>query len=355
MSGYAPIVSTDRTMVRDTYDQSRVPRLWEIFPRVKIWSYSTSKKIASYRLPALNDGLVRAGLPSWMPGQQPPPPNTPGEGAVTVAQTDGHHTRPDSNPVDKAFDMRFKRFRKKAPRHLDQCHRQIDISLSAALISSSNSVSSSFPGTGALDAPHASHRPDVNINTALRTNSIRDYQHYQGVYKLCAVMDTEVARVLARHPAYSGRYVLGSALGGADGGSIAGGSTGLAAQMPMPEFRAAFKAAHGLDEVYLVDGIYDSADEGVTSSISRIHSGLLWIGLLDAQSAHDLTTGDDAEGPDGAFAIALAQEPDTQVWVPPGTRMEYFGAFCEFKVITPRVSSDSLKMGIYYASSEIFT
>ena len=41
--------------------------------------------------------------------------------------------------------------------------------------------------------------------------------------------------------------------------------------------------------------------------------------------------------------------------MPPGTRMEYFGAFCEFKVITPRVSSDSLKMGIYYASSEIFT
>lgn len=357
MSNFVPIADTDRVTVREPYEQRRTPTLWERFPKVRVHTYRTGNKSASYRLPSLDDGLLHGRAPDWRSGEAPPTPKSPGEATVTIADLLSKHTEPDAHAMNMALEQRLKRYRNKAPRHLDQLYRDADIELKSYLTSSTYFSSETFTG-GALDVPVGAHQPDLDINSSLRSTAdsvdLRAYQHYNGTYRMVAVMDSEVARVLARHSCYSGRYVVGSALGGSDGGAISGGTTGTPAQMPMAAFAAAFKDVHGLDAVEIVDGIYDSADQGETSSITRIHSGLLWIGLLDTGD-YDLI--DDTDGPDGALAIALSDPgmPEDRSWFDNASDMEYFGARFEYGVITPRYTADSLKLGVFWPSSEIFT
>lgn len=339
MAEFQPIADIDRTRVRDAHDQFRAPRLWEAFPRVKVHAPDTARRIQGYRLDDLRDGVLNAALPSWKAGEQRPPARRPGEKTVTITETLGFSTEPVGQRADKSFESRFAYYQQKAPHHLDEVHRQMDVIVASYLINGTYFTTKAYTGAGVLDAMAATTIPDRDYNKALRGAGLRAYATQMADMKLLCCMDAEVARILSGYVVYSGR--------------------GVASLKPtfqeMSSFKTAFEEVHGC-ELFIYDAVYESARRGTTSSRANIMSGALWFGLVDSRMTFDLTTGDDAEGPDGALAIAVAEEPTVTTWGPEGgDKFEYFAADADMQILTPRYTSDSATFGIFYPTAVNFT
>lgn len=362
MTVHAPIASVDRIEVRDDYNQTRRRRLHDIFPKSKVHAKKTGKKIGTYRLPKLGNALVSGDGVSYFEGEPGPQPRPPGEGTVTISDPTGKSTNREDHYVDAPETERFQRYASKIPRHYDQCHRFIDISLVSYLTSSTYFTTESFTGPD-LDDYLATAHPDVDINQKLRVTSdsvrLRDLQGLMspgGNLELWCVMDAEVARVLSRHPCYAGSSFIGTGVGDGTSGTQFGNTTGQPSYMPMGLFGSVFKNVHGFDKVEIVESsLYNSARAGQTEVIASITNGLLWMGIVDTGS-YDLTT--TGEGPDGAIAILMPEPmgPQDNLWHPQdGSKLECYAAHVEYTLVTPRYSSDAVKYGIYWDSTTIFS
>jgi hypothetical protein len=122
-----------------------------------------------------------------------------------------------------------------------------------------------------------------------------------------------------------------------------------------------FKEAFGLDNLYIVDGIYNAAGNGADTELEYIGNPCVFA-LIDRKSAGNGTTADydfsamsDLEGgekPDGAIALGQSRIWTPVSWLDEGAEVEYFVVRWAQKFYSPR-ANDDFQFAIQFDSASI--
>lgn len=308
-------------------------------PIVRCSDYNSGVEDTTYKLAKLQTSLLDGGeLKRWRYGTNPPEPDAIETGTVTITP-EGTHSNPYTYAKNVSRQHLVKDLNNQAPDHLGKVYRSIDLALATALQSTTYWGSAvSFTGGSPLKAHGSDTNPIEDIDGAIRDNDLDDFQE-MGLSLECWI-SRDVARILAAESDYSG------------GGS----GSGVPAKLPMQQFLSMFKDIHGFDRVVLLGGAYNSAEEGATASVSGIATGVLWIGLIDRRKkSWDNTARPSAGingGPDGAFAIALSEDPRIRLYESSTKGVQYTAGVAHYDVVLPRYAAEgnsaSLSMGKFF-------
>lgn len=332
------IEGVDRDRVKAAHDQSARPVLWRMGPHVKVFVPETHRRIQGYKLDDLRDALVEVSLDAYKRGQQPAAEVPTREVDVTITETHGFQSPTKGQTTDVSFDDRFAYFEKKSIIGLDLCDRQMDLKVATLLTDTAVFSTETWTGTGKLSTRASDHTPDLDINNKLQSVGVRSYEGQLSDLEMVAIMHSEVMRALQGYVVYSGR--------------------GVASLKPtiqeMDDFRQSFGVAHGIkpENIMWFDAVYNASRRGVTTSRAVVGNGLLWIGLVSKQKSFDLTTNENTEGPDGAWAVAVSDEPWLHSFLESAATKESHFAAVDAKPYAPRDSSDSIELGIFFPASE---
>lgn len=301
-------------------------------PQVLVRGPREGVKAVTYQLPDLANALVDGNaLSAWEVGDALPLSRKLTSSTVTVTP-EGYSTPIINRPLYRNTAHAFADLETNiAPMCLSMLHQGVDQALLAFLQGTGNfgSAKTFTNGGSALDAPsdYTNQKPDIDINT-----NLQPLRKWRGLgLKLECWMDRHVVLVLARHPVYTG----------------AGTGSAIASQLEPDEFVARFKAIHMLDDVKILDPVYNTAKIGQTNAIKDIHNGLLWFGAVDRRGTMDLRRDGSPDAPDGAIQLAFAREPEVVTWADVATECEYFAGRTSYKIINPRGTS----FGHFYTAS----
>lgn len=339
---YSPLAAQDLVGVGESWVQRNEGSfLAPNFPIANVLGIREGRSSAhTYDLPALANSLAKGvGLRDWNPGDAHGQTSTINKVAVSFSTRHREGdiiTRPAKRSAPHALmDLN----QNIVPIQLSKAWQQRDLELITLMTNASVfGTAKTFSGTGALDTFAADQKPDVDIN-----NNLMPMVKWRSLgFRLICVMSTHVMTILGRHPVYTG----------------AGTGSAIAATLPRDEFRRRFLAAHPqVDDLILVDAVYDTARDGQTSAPRLIGNTVLWFGLVDARgSSFDLTSMDSMDRPDGAIILGQARPIEVVNWEDPGSEVEYFAARADFGWYFPRANDASAAdFAHFYGASEIFT
>ncbi len=294
----------------------------------------------TYRIPAFDNSLQKGtGLDNWEPGDALPMSRGMGEETVTITPI-GRTTDLISRAADRPIANRFADLENNiSPILLSQAYQGLDLAAVAFLKNASNFGQLTFTGTGALDTFANDQIPFYNV----LSKAIAPLRKYAKSVPGMAVewwMESHVLDVLVSHWNFQGAGATVSAIALSSG--------------PMVGLREAllamFRSTLGI-EVKVFDTVSDTVERGLTSAPQEISYGLCWIGVVDRRVGRwDLMTADVIK-PDGAIQIGLAQEPEVDSFIIPGSKQETFRALTAFEVFSPRGSD----WGFLFPVGEIIT
>jgi hypothetical protein len=335
MPSYIDSVDVTIQSVQESYRQNGRENVWDKVPLCFVGDERTGHKDTTYRLPDLDVSLLKAQLLAVPHDADPPKASTMSSSTLTISP-EYLQTQVLSNPDRDSEVHRLRDLENLIPMHLDRINIGLDLLVLAAMENSTKFTSNSWNGTGALDTYASDHNPAKDINNDLRT--FRKWQSMTGLSLEC-FMDREVATLLAGYEDYQTAMYASSGRQFQDVDAVA----------------AAMARIHSLDNVTIYNGVYDTVQDGQTSSADRIGAGLLWFGLVDRrQSEFDLTEGGQF-GPDGAICLGMGSPIHVVDWREPGKEVEFTNARCSAHAYQPRYDADSTVFGMYYPAAQNFT
>lgn len=339
MSSYSGLVTVSFQDAVGVRTQRTRKRLYQILPRVLIGDERSGVKSTTYRLKKLNTAMRTSRVRERPPGTKPHLGNPADVSTVSVA-TRQYETEaapvllPLQEPhlTEEIDDI--------MAQQLDSYELAVDNEIATFLASSTYHNSVTFQGTGALDNFNTDHLPRYDIDAAIRTYWA-PYEHLEG-FSREAILDKQVAITLGYYPDYRDAQYN-------DRGSKS---------VDLDAFVQVFKTAHGLDDVHIVSGGIDEADDGATSTLTRFAAGLCSFQMFDRQrDGRVLREGgrDRPFGLDGSAGLAISRDLVSRDWEEEDSEALWMAVVDAHEVFSPRYRADTLKLGFTFASSEIFT
>lgn len=252
----------------------------------------------TFPLPKL-ETFLSSNLADWSPGQSRPQARKVKEDSFTIS-SESKAPLSIGYPDGLTGPQRLLWLADRIPALYSEMWIGMDRKLATFLASSANfGTAKTFTG-GPLNTPAnwATQNPINDIQT--QTQGVRVYN--DGVnFKYVCIMDRFVADVMRQHPAYTGAAYTN--------GSSAVSGAGVPAILPDEAFVAKLKSLHGFDEVYIGRSAANVAVTGATADIKSTTDRVLWMGVVPRQKTFDLRVPQLAQYPDGAFTLALGQDP----------------------------------------------
>lgn len=279
----------------------------------------------NYNLSALATSLTGA-LSDWAPGIDPPGPIQMDSTAVAATvrmRTTQSIVRSLRNGA--AFEERIADLTNNiVPIQLSKCWQDLSIQISSAMTDTAKFQRFSFTGsTGeGLDQPsdYSNQNPINDIEKQLVL--LRPYVNMG--FELRAYLSGRTASVLAQHPSYTGT-----------GGGVAAG-------LPMAQFKERFSAIHGCT-THIFSDLMNSADYGATATIVEAlaqtdATTVCFFGLFDTRggSVYDLRSSSSNDAPDGALFWACSQDPTVAHHLDSRRQTEEFWGRHGSGIISPR-------------------
>lgn len=331
---------------RSWSQENRDAFAWTKLPLMLVKGVRSQVKDTVYRIPDLDNFMLKGGGYDWDPGDALPQHRTVEETAITVTP-EGKITSPRKRTAKRSgADLsRLADLENLVPPLMGEAYQIIEKALVAFLTNTTNfGTAKSFSGTDTIDSVDSdgTQQPLRDIETNLR--SLRKYQDRVG-FELWCICDAKVIDVLRQHADYHGG---GAASGGGGSGS------GTAGSLTADAFLATFQAQHRIDKVIMSTAVVDTVREGQTSALQEAAHGLFWFGVVDTRNMRaDLreNSGNTDTNPDGALVLAQAIEPFVDS--DPGdalSEVELFAGKVDFDILSPRGSA----FGHFYDSATIF-
>lgn len=337
-SSYSGLVNVSFQNARGIALQDARQRLYELLPKIMIGDARSGVASTSYRLKRINEALKTSRVRQRNPGTQPHLGNPVEADTVTVTpiqyESDAGEILLPAEEADILTsideDMAL---------HLDQFELALDNLVLSFLQSTTYFQSSTINGTGALDTFNDDIQPSFSIDVARRI-----YAPYRALSRFSeeAFIGLEVAKLLARYPDYRNAQYD-------DRGQR---MEGIAA------FKAAFMAAHpGVRAVHIIEGGIDEAQDGLSSNPQIFAKELFTIGLIDRSAdGRVLKEGSpNARGIDGCAAIAWSRDIMARDWEDDAAECFHHAVVGACDIFNPRYRANSIKLGIVFPGSELFT
>ena len=318
--------------------------LWPRLPRVLCLPRRTGHGTVNYKLPALDNFMLKGNLGDWEPGQAKRASRAPGSVDATFTPR-GRDVVPMDRPLNRPRPHRYRDLETNiVPGQLGELWQGMDkdvVTILGTVANWDGGAYKTFTGGGsALDVPNATQQPLRDIITD--TQPQRKYAARAG-YKYIAIMDFHVAVTFAGHPDFTG----------------AGTGSAIASMITLAEMEARFRALLMVDEVWIVGEVSDTVEEGIASSINHLTNGLLFFGVFDFRaSQYDLRDRESNDAPDGALCLALADMPAVRATQDIRHQVEYFDAEVSYDAYQPRSAGAASPFGMVYqptGANGIFT